>query len=251
MLTMKQKLFLLLFFFIALGFSQKQIDMPDPNFEKALANLGYDSLPINGKIDFDEVSTIVFLDINSQNISNLTGIEHFTSLISLDCSNNKLKKLDVSKNTKLQLLYCYENNLEKVDVSKNKKLNYFWCGSNPLTEVDISNNKKLLYLDIAKTNIRIINLNKNGNLKKIWVHGMPNLIDFQAKNNSNLSYLYIYKNPRIKKINVRNNNNELLQVLESRSNKNLNCIAVDDIDKALNKKEWTKDSYVSFQRKCN
>ena len=54
----------------------------------------------NGYLDGKE-ATIKALDVSGLGIRNLKGIEHFTSLESLDCSDNQLASLDLSLNTKL------------------------------------------------------------------------------------------------------------------------------------------------------
>ncbi len=61
----------------------------------------------------------------------------------LDCSNNELTALDVSKNTGLKSLYCRNNQLTTLDVSKNTALRIFWPDINQLTLLDISKNSKL------------------------------------------------------------------------------------------------------------
>ena len=53
--------------------------MPDANFEQALFDLGYDNL-IDGYLSNSIISEIVSLDIHYKSISDLTGIEDFTSL---------------------------------------------------------------------------------------------------------------------------------------------------------------------------
>ncbi len=61
----------------------------------------------------------------------------------LDCNNNQLTKLDVSKNTKLTSLYCYGNKLTTLDLSNNTKLFYLQCSNNRLTNLNVSKNTAL------------------------------------------------------------------------------------------------------------
>lgn len=46
------------------------------------------------------------LNCSGLGIADLTGIEHFTQLVALNCENNELTALDVSKNTHLSEIYC-------------------------------------------------------------------------------------------------------------------------------------------------
>ncbi|MBR6194989.1 MAG: leucine-rich repeat domain-containing protein [Prevotella sp.] len=59
----------------------------------------------------EEVTAVKSINVSGKNISKLNGIEHFTALAYLYCSNNQLTALDVSKNTALRLIECYKNKL--------------------------------------------------------------------------------------------------------------------------------------------
>jgi Leucine-rich repeat (LRR) protein len=94
----------------------------DPNFEQKLINLGLDTGAIDGVVLTANINTVTSLIVNSQNISNLTGIEDFTALTSLNCRYNQLISLDVTQNTLLTKLYCYNNQLTSLDVAQNTLL---------------------------------------------------------------------------------------------------------------------------------
>ena len=139
-----KKLLLILLCLPMIGFGQ-QTYVPDTNFEQALINLGYDTGAPNGYIPTSNINTIIYLNINSENISDLTGIEDFTALIDLHCYNNQLTSLDVSTNTALITLYCNKNQLTSLDVSNNTALTRLYCYSNQLTSLDVRNgNNNLL-----------------------------------------------------------------------------------------------------------
>ncbi len=117
----------------------------DNNFLIALVELGVDRNG-DGKISQTEAESVKSLDLSSKEISDMTGIENFTNLDSLDCSRNDLTFLNVSKNTSLEYLDCHYNKLSSLDVSAITSLDYLHCGSNELTNLDISNNPNLGYL---------------------------------------------------------------------------------------------------------
>ena len=102
---MKKLALLFLLFLNFFAFAQFT-SIPDSNFEKALIDLGIDSGVIDGKVLTANVSGITSLDIAADNITNLTGIQDFISLTSLECSRNILTSLDLTKNTPLTLLNC-------------------------------------------------------------------------------------------------------------------------------------------------
>lgn len=81
----------------------------------------------------DEIKAVKDMDVSFSDISDLKGIEFFSALEELNCSNNKLTSLDISRNQKLKTLYCVFNELTAIDVSKNKELASLSCSSNKLT----------------------------------------------------------------------------------------------------------------------
>ena len=117
---MKKLLLLLFLGFTLVGFSQTTL-IPNPNFEQALIDLGYDSGTINGSVPTADISGITSLDVYNYNITDLTGIEDFTALTSLSCDSNQLTSLDVSNNTALTYLNCYDNQLTSLDVRNGNK----------------------------------------------------------------------------------------------------------------------------------
>ena len=56
----------------------QQTYVPDNNFEQALINLGYDTV-LDDYVTTANINTVTALDVNGDNISNLTGIEDFTA----------------------------------------------------------------------------------------------------------------------------------------------------------------------------
>jgi hypothetical protein len=119
---MKTILFILFLGFTLFGFSQTTA-IPDPNFEQALIDLGYDTAPIDGQVLTANISEITFLDVNLENITDLTGIEDFTALQELYCDFNQLTSLDVSNNIALTLFWCYNNQLTSLDVRNGNNTN--------------------------------------------------------------------------------------------------------------------------------
>ena len=79
------------------------VTIPDSNFLSALIDLGVDANR-DGIISPEEAEVIISLDVQSDSISDMTGIEAFINLESLVCSGNQLTSLDVSYNTALGLM---------------------------------------------------------------------------------------------------------------------------------------------------
>ena len=161
---MKKLFLLLLLGFTLVGFSQTT-EIPDPNFEQVLIDLGYDTAPINGSVLTANISGVTSLSVSSNNIADLTGIEGFTALTELVCFNNELTSLDVSANPALELLNCKSNQLTSLDFSNNPALTVLFCGTNQLTSLDVRNGNN--------TNFSLFNSTSNPNLTCIYVDDAP------------------------------------------------------------------------------
>jgi len=87
---MKQIITLIAVLSFSFCFGQSTL-IPDPNFEQALINLGYDTGTPDGSVPTANISSVDSLDVNTgNNITNLTGIEDFAALAYLLCNNNQL-----------------------------------------------------------------------------------------------------------------------------------------------------------------
>ena len=124
----------------------------------------------DGTLSQAELDGVTELYVAYANIKDLTGIELFPYLEKLDCKNNNLTRLDVSKNTKLTKLYCEFNQLTSLDLSKNTALTKLDCALNPLTSLDVSNNPALTYLDCNYNQLTSLDLSQNTALTKLGCH---------------------------------------------------------------------------------
>ena len=145
-----KKRHLLLVLFSLLGWTQIRADVeinetnfPDANFRSYLLSKEYGS---DGVITDAEIAEITYIEVKEMNIANLKGIEFFTALAGLYCSNNQLTALDLSKNSALVYLQCSNNQLTSLDITKNTVLTGLYCSNNQLTALDVSNNTDLTEL---------------------------------------------------------------------------------------------------------
>ena len=187
--------------------------IPDSNFEKALINLGLDSL-LDGKVETEQIATLYSLNVSGKNITDLTGIEEFSSLEILDATQNKLASIDLSNNTSLKFLKLNYNNISSIDLSSNTELLELHIYHNELTGLDLSSNIKLKVVDaffnkltsIDVTNclelkslgvwynqLSTINVTKNSKLENLNFES-NNLTSVDISNNPLLKYLYAIDN---------------------------------------------------------
>lgn len=103
------------------------VDIPGDNFLNALIQKGIDT-DGNGIISSEEAAGVSSLDISGKDISDITGIESFINLDTSNCLYNIISYLDVWMNTNLIFLECGQNRLTSLDVSKNLALSTLRCG---------------------------------------------------------------------------------------------------------------------------
>ena len=149
-------------------------NFPDDNFREYPFNQDYGQ---DGVLTETEIMFIDDMDVYDMEISSLQGIEYFTALTVLDCEDNELTTLDVSKNTALKQLYCSENYLTSLDVSNNVALVYLDCYCNELTSLDVSKNTALESLDCLENKLTTLDVSKNTALKTLIIDDNENHLD--------------------------------------------------------------------------
>ena len=231
--TYKQLLALLL---MVISFSAlAQItNIPDPNFEQALIDLGIDSDGVvNGQVLTSDIEGVEELDVSDRGISNLTGIEDFIALEEMNVRLNNLSNIDLSNNTLLKMFDCWGNNftslnlsnnilletlvaranpISTLDLSENTLLKYLNCSYCPLTSLNLTNNSELEYLEIIKTSLSNIDLSQNTNLE-ILKCGVNSFSSLNLTNNINLTHLSANVIHTLSGSGIDLSNNSLLEYL--------------------------------------
>lgn len=98
--------------------SSDLVYIPDANFKAKLIQLGVDTNN-DSEIQFTEALVPTTLNVSNSNIADLTGIEAFENLTTLDCSSNSLTTLNCSYNFHLTSLYFAFNSLLETVFIKN------------------------------------------------------------------------------------------------------------------------------------
>ncbi|HQK39170.1 MAG TPA: T9SS type B sorting domain-containing protein [Flavobacterium alvei] len=207
---MKKSLLLVLLLSNFFGYAQ-YTTIPDANFEKALIGLGIDSGAVDGKVLTANVSGITNLDVSKKAITNLSGIQDFTSLEYLLCIDNQLTSLDVTKNTALIRLSCDQNQLTSLDVTKNTNLNHLSCSYNYIISIDITKNTALTHLNCFTNQISSLDVTKNTALT---------LLDCS---NNQITSLDVTKNTALTHLNCFTNQISSLDVTKNTALTFLSC----------------------------
>ena len=167
-----------------------QEHFPDAAFRNYLLAQDYGK---DGLLTNEEIKAIKSLNVSSQNIKSLKGIEFFYALTTLTCRFNQLTNLDVSKNAALTGLYCSSNPLTALDVSKNTALESLECDNNQLTALDVSNNTALTSLHCVNNQLTALDVSKNTALTSLSCFN--NLLTaLDVSNNTALTGLYCHQN---------------------------------------------------------
>ena len=193
------------------GDESANITIPDANFKAYLVeNFDKDG---DGEIVLDEGRDITYINVGTNNIMSLQGIECFPNLKTLYAYGSwdndaqkydgKLTELDVSNNTALTSLHCYSNQLSSLDVSNNTALTTLYCYLNQLSSLDVRNNTALTYLDCCLNQLSSLDVSNNTALTYLSC-GSNQLSSLDVSNNTALTYLSCYSN-QLSSLDVSNN----------------------------------------------
>ena len=163
-----------------------EVNFPNEIFRNFI-NTTYDTSG-TGSLTVSQVDAVTKLDCRDMGITDLKGVEYFTSLTHLICFGNKLTTLDVSKNTALILLMCEQNQLKELDVSKNTALTDLYCHSNQLTDLDVQSNTEIKYLQCQRNGLTELNVSANTALKVLVCSGNQ-LLTLDVSRNTELTNL--------------------------------------------------------------
>ncbi len=237
----------------------------------------------DGKLSPGEAASVTYINIyrghDGEKISSLTGIECFTGLTYLNCADNELTEIDLSKNTKLTHLDCscnYDNltkldvsglaaltyldcsynQLAALDVSKNVKLANLYC-SCALTELDVSNNPALAFLNCKDNLLVELDVTKNAKLTALTCSGNrltaldvtknAALTSLDCKENL-LTELDVAKNTKLTYLNCGDNRLTALDVTGNRALARLDCYGnlLTELDVSNNRKLKTEGPYLGL-----
>lgn len=204
--------------------------IPDDAFEQALIDLGYDypnTVILDDYIPTKKISPITYLTLTDKAISDLTGIEALASLVTFNCSNNKIASIDLSSNLALVTLNCANNVLANINISHNASLNKLDITNNLLTSLDINSNMGLERLLCASNQLTNLNILSNTALTEV-----------NCSSNKLIT------------VDANNGNNAILQYFDLRNNPKLNCILVDDILASAGYSGWYKDVHSAYKLVC-
>ena len=151
--------------------------------------LRYDS-DNDGNIDTIEAKNINTIEINTDNITSLKGIEKLHSLTKItahgtrigDSVSGKLEHIDLSGNPDLLELHVEHNVIKDIDFSHNAKLTFVELNLNSITQIDVSMLKEVDLLSVEYNLISTFDCSGLDKLKELHVGHCPNLTSITLNN---------------------------------------------------------------------
>lgn len=247
------------------------VNIPDANFKNALVNNTAINTNGNSEIECAEAAAYNgIMNLNSLSITNLTGIEAFTSLTELQCVNNNIPTIDLSanvalvnlnvntshvsslnitNNSSLVELRCQNNQLTNLNLTNNSALNLLYCFNNNLTSLNISNNNLLSEIDCRNNDI--VSLNTNNLSYLTYLDCSVNQLQYlDFSSNIYLNELYCQENALIS-LNIQNGNNDNFLYFDATANSALTCVQVDDVTYMNTNWSSAIDATASYNTSCS
>ena len=211
------------------GVTIDNTNFPDANFRTVVKKFDTNQ---DSSLSDTEIAAVKKINCSNKGITNLKGIEYFTSLNILWCTDNQLTALDVSENTALTKLNCCFNKLTALDVSKNTALTILECNANRLTALDVSKNTALTELNCSVNKLTSLDVSKNTALTELYCNDNQLTSLDVSKNTAlislscvcnQLTSLDVSKNTALTKLNCSINKLTALDVSKNTALTKLNC----------------------------
>jgi hypothetical protein len=215
--------------------------VPDPNFEQKLIDLGYDPCGVvDGQVPTNLINGVTSLNIQNINISDFTGIEDFLALQNLTIRYAQLQTngIDLSNNLQLKSLTITDSYLTNLDLSQNISLESLdlYAGSgfqdNNIPILDLSNNVNLVDVHCGYSGIQSLILPNSNSLTDLYCYNnyinslnlasVPNLQILNAENNYLISLGTTVHNS-LSTLNLKNNKFTGLNLKDFNALQSIDC----------------------------
>ncbi len=169
----------------------------------------------DGEIQVSEAQNVYYLNVSinaglppgygytNVTISNLSGIEYFTNLRSLECQVNQITILPLNTLSNLRFLNCNSNLITNLNISNNINLETLICDVNQLSSLNVTQNLLLKSLICQNNQLTNLDITQNSLLSELKV-SHNNLVSIDVSQNQVLRVLHIDNN-NINSINVTQN----------------------------------------------
>ena len=210
-------------------------NFPDANFRNYLLTQTYGR---DEKITHDEIygsdnrDPIILINVSSKEIASLKGIEYFVKLQKLNCRNNQITELDLSRNTELTELLAYNNQLEALDLRALGNLAYVYIQNNQISSLTLPTNLvDLICYNNQLTSLLLASFNsletlycQNNQLETLrFPSGTNNQLQTVNCSNNQLTSISITQGVSLKELNCNNNYISSLSIRNADNMETLSC----------------------------
>ena len=152
------------------------ITIPDAELKKYLVN-NYDD-DGDGVISIAEADNITMVNCSGKGVADLTGLEACTNLVTLNCSNNNIAKIELPNLAQLRTLTCNGNPIKYINLDNCVALEYLnlqGVTTNAISGNNISidnySQAESLYLTIKNTHFTTMSLKNSPKLTALEFYG--------------------------------------------------------------------------------
>ncbi|MDK2802424.1 MAG: hypothetical protein KFW09_03505 [Oscillospiraceae bacterium] len=164
-------------------------------------------------ITYDEIKNIETLDLSHWNLEDITGIEYFKNLKTLNLKGNKFKTVNLFNNSSLENLDLSDNHISVYSLSSSNILKSLDLSNNDIVSIDVSAMVNLERLDISNNELTTIDLSK-----------LTSLFNLNL-NTNDIKVLDLSENISLIDVNISNNLIELIDVSKA---DNINSLNIND-----------------------
>jgi Leucine-rich repeat (LRR) protein len=131
------------------------VNIPDPAFKAYLLGEAAINSNSDGEIQVSEAAAFTgALYVPNPAVTDLTGIEAFTAITGLNCSNNPITSLNLSQNTALTFLGCAGTQISTLDLTANPALfNVNFSDIPTLNSINIANGNNTIFTSFFAINV--------------------------------------------------------------------------------------------------
>lgn len=240
---MKKLLLLIAIVYTSVSFSQETY-VPDDGLEGRLQQLGLDSGPLDDYVLTANISSLEDFDFSNFIVSDITGLEDFTSLKTLSMiagisdlspiegltlleelfiSDALDTTLDLSELVNLNYLNINETALVNINLSSNINLTEVNIERTPASQITFSNNSLIEDLVIVDTEVQNLDLSQLSGLTSSSIVRNPMLESIDITGSTLLEVIKVDENAKITDLNLSNN----ISLISVEVNENIELVSID------------------------
>ena len=175
----------------------------------------------DGLLSDNEAASANVITCNSQGVTSLKGIEYFTELTRLGCTDGNLTSLDLTNLHKMEWLDCARNRISYLRISKTYTWDYICIAGNNLGSISLQDMASVRCLDCAGNPMGSVDISGCSGMERLYcmscsltslnVSGCSKLLTILANSNQ-LGSIDISSCPKLRYLDIRSNSLSSLDI---------------------------------------